>query len=336
MRSHRAVALFVVLCTPACAFGEVDLTDKHCPCADGYVCDPTTNLCVEMAAPDAAAMDSGVSSDTGTASDGGRSDGRWSLDTSTSDSTVPTDTGSPADAGPADTGSPADTGVPPDTSTPPTDTTCDGPLGAYDWCDGFEMTGFGRYDDSFSGSGSSDRVTSPTYRGVGAYHAHTTRSDGYSLHSVRALAPSSGDSISFRMYVNVPSGFSISGFDFFAFSTVYDGGDLISFGVAAGGRSNVYSEPIDMDFAGPTSTPFPRDAWVCVQGRVDIGTAGGIWMAWDGVTVTDEMGIGTQPGAGASHRYIAFGLPWTDTDQEPVTIYIDELVADDTMSIPCD
>jgi hypothetical protein len=36
----------------SCAVADLDLAGKHCPCADGYVCDPQTDTCVFPASGD--------------------------------------------------------------------------------------------------------------------------------------------------------------------------------------------------------------------------------------------------------------------------------------------
>jgi len=42
----RVVLLVSLWCFAGCSFGEVDLSGKSCPCADGYVCDVPSDVCV--------------------------------------------------------------------------------------------------------------------------------------------------------------------------------------------------------------------------------------------------------------------------------------------------
>ncbi|MEC7521872.1 MAG: hypothetical protein VYE22_18455 [Myxococcota bacterium] len=90
--------------------GEL-LTDRPCPCADGWSCDPDTNLCVEGELPPP--EDAGPPADTGAGDDA-----------STADS-------GPGDAGPVDAGPPE-----PPPSVP---TTCWSRAETCDWTADFEL-----------------------------------------------------------------------------------------------------------------------------------------------------------------------------------------------------
>lgn len=56
----------VIALASACSVGDLDLTGRACPCAEGYVCDLSTNRCVTRLASDAAV----VAADAADAADG--------------------------------------------------------------------------------------------------------------------------------------------------------------------------------------------------------------------------------------------------------------------------
>jgi hypothetical protein len=49
--------LFVLAVVAACRVPDVNLTGRMCPCADGWVCDPATQTCVQQPSPDAAGVE---------------------------------------------------------------------------------------------------------------------------------------------------------------------------------------------------------------------------------------------------------------------------------------
>jgi hypothetical protein len=63
MRARAGAFGFIALVAAAsCSIGEVDLTGKHCPCAPGFVCDRSTNVCLgslDASAPPDASLDDG-------------------------------------------------------------------------------------------------------------------------------------------------------------------------------------------------------------------------------------------------------------------------------------
>jgi hypothetical protein len=65
MRGRHWARLFALAVLTACSVAQLDLSGKHCPCAEGYVCDTAGNVCVSSIGGDASVdqgtTDGGVS-----------------------------------------------------------------------------------------------------------------------------------------------------------------------------------------------------------------------------------------------------------------------------------
>lgn len=294
----------------SCAFGEVDLEGKQCPCSAGWVCDERDNVCVQsLEARDASAgLDAGrppPREDASTIPDSGLDAGPLPFD------------GGPPDSGPPDAG-------------PPTE--CEGALSGAIFCDGFE-DGPG-FDAWTSGGATTDGtltwVEDVVYRGRGALRAETTVAGGTArLRTTTSPGVSSGD-YWFRAYLRFPSEVILDHFDF-----GYSGPST------GGGVSYYIADDRPRLWLNETMTPvgtmalLPRDSWVCLQYHLTISdTEGALEIFVDGVLARSVDAIDTSPGA--AYDRLGIGITYTDVSQpQPLVVYVDE-IAVGTSPLPCD
>lgn len=322
-----ALGLFLVL--GGCAFDPIDASNRAPPCARGFV--EVGERCVREGTD--AGFDAG--------SDAGRDAG--------------VDAGS-EDAGPDDAGldAPDDSGV-----NSLSECTSEGRLGSSAFCDGFENPGFNWGRQVGFGSVGPVRATDGVepYRGLFMLRARITNPASWAQGLVCPFRPggrcpaddvvpdddevvASGD-LHFRSYVYVPSDSPIAHVSLMH-AGAHRGFDPLdapaSFNLDAAG-SFMYVGASVMRYPA-TSNPaytFPRDEWVCVRTHVIVGDVGEArsWVEHgENVDlVTEATEIDTLPDT--PYLHFGLGLAWTSADQEPTTVYFDE-VAVSREPIPCD
>jgi len=206
----------------------------------------------------------------------------------------------------------------------------------YDFCDGFESSGLGLWDENDTSSGIAGRVTDMTYRGREAYRARTTAPGGYAIRFGHLIDVGPGEELYFRFYAYIPSGFSITrlallGVSSDASTTL---SEFISFGLGSGDTAQAYVGVSDTSHSG-SGSPFPRDEWVCVRGSFTVATGTArLSMRFNGATVLDVSDASTT--SSENYVHVAVGLAGTSSTQAPAEVFIDEVVGDYDVPIPCD
>lgn len=317
-------ATLVIACSvlAGCSMGPVDLADKRCPCAPGWVCD-ARDLCVRGSLD---GVDAGP--------DGGEGRDAEARDAEPRDASAldASEDSGLEDGGDRDAGIDAATDAATDAG--PDDTACDDALSGAFVCDGFEVPFTSAWDFVEEMDGTVDRVSSPTYRGGFALRGRTTAARGRAAVANGIPAVSSGD-LWLRGYFYLPSTFDLRGVALIYAhepSSPYDG---VSAGFLEGGVPYAWvgSNPGTTTFAG--SGPVPRDRWFCMQVHVVVSDgAGSIEVLMDGATVLSQTGLDTRP-AGDYTGFVA-GLERADTLQTTAAmVYADE-VAVGASELPCD
>jgi hypothetical protein len=79
-----------------------------------------------------------------------------------------------------------------------------------------------------------------------------------------------------------------------------------------------------------------RDTWHCIQLEVGVSaTQGSVLLRVDNrIAAMSTEPMVTLPSTG--YRNASAGIVFSDPDQQPVQVFVDELIADDTAPIPCD
>ena len=314
MIRHAPWLAAVVLIAGGCVLRDVDLDNKRCDCASGWVCDSARDVCVRE---DSDAGDTG--SDAGL-SDAGFSDG--GLDAGASDAGA-SDAGA-SDAGASDASSP-DAGL--------DDTICDEPMSPI-FCDGFEMGLAPWVPTETDGSVAVGlpRGAVPPYRGRGVLSAHTT-GPGAEAAVQRVFAPVRSGTIYVRAYVNLTPAMVSErvGLIFLGANSVPFRG--VTLQVTAAGEAELYLGTGDVRLA--EGVPFPQERWVCVQLKMDVhDTVGTVSLRLDGVLAAQGDALDTNPARGVAQA--VFGVEATSPTQfDDLTYYVDEVAISRSL-IPCD
>ncbi len=317
MAYHRRVRLLAlgvlaVACS-ACTIEPIDLEGRQCPCATGWVCDESQDVCVR-ALRDGGGMDARVH-DAG------------AVDAASVDS-GPVDAGGTLDGGGTrDAGGMRDAGSEPDAGLD--STSCDDAHAGAIFCDGFESgASMPEWDGVSVSAGTGTWTSSETYRGGGAFHATSSAPNGRAYdEKVVTPARTSGE-IHLRAYTLVRSSPAITeGAILFATENAnpYDG---LSVQITDG---MIAAFGWDTDFS--STMTFPTDRWVCVELSITIGASGSFAISVDGHDAITAAGIDTRVGSG--YATINVGLDWTGSSNVGGDVLIDEVVLDDA-PIGCD
>ena len=328
------IALGVALAIAGCAFDPIDASNRAPPCARGFV--EVGDRCVREGTD--AGFDAGSDAGHDAGSDAGSGDGGL-------------EEGGLEDTGPD---APDDSGV-----NSLSECTSEGRLGSTAFCDGFENPGFNWGRQVGFGSVAPTRATDGVepYRGLFMLRARITNPASWAQGLVCPFRPggrcpaddvvpaddevvASGD-LHFRSYVYVPSSSPIAHVSLMH-AGAHRGFDPLdapaSFNLDGTG-SLMYVGASVMRFPtlpDPAYT-FPRDEWVCVRTHVVVGDVGEArsWVEHgENVDlVTEATEIDTLPDA--PYLHFGLGLAWTSPEQEPTTVYFDE-VAVSREPIPCD
>lgn len=309
-------AWLALLVLTGCSFEELDLSDRSCPCAEGFVCDVPRNRCVadptdagaedrDAGGMDAALVDAGPARiDAGPPPvDGG--DDAGAIDAG-------------VDAGPFDAG-------------PPPTTVCGvAPFDRSILCEDFETSGLPGWSRStFNGGGDTvERSTMQSYLGSAALRVREgSRSDGH-VWLVRSFPRETSGTLWLRAYLYVEStagarrhivyvGEGVA--NFLGVNLVLQGSDL--YALVEGPDVQV----------GRSAVPTGR--WVCVRTRIDIdGSAGAVTLEIDGTQTGSRSGIDTLTGRGFETVDLG-GVP--PSNATTGTHFLDELALS-TEELPCD
>jgi hypothetical protein len=260
------------------------------------------------------------------------------IDASATDASHPEPDAAPPDAGPPDTGLP-DTGSP-DTGAPQPvgESACYERFASRLACEGFEVTQpeppWWRIEEG----GSIVQVGTPAYLGVGATLAKTSAVDGKAFIGRSVFNNLTSGKIYLRSYLYVPSGVPMVGVVVHGMSEgepPYGGISVLLSDAAVQLDLHPNGPGVSPTFLGEdTPVPLRRDRWLCLQMEIGIGGAGSAKLSVDGtVAAVSTETIETLPPTG--YRNISAGIVYTKSDQQPIQLSLDEVVAD-TSPIPCD
>ena len=301
----------------ACSLGELDLTDRRCPCGPGWVCTPL-NICVPESGDTDAAFRFGI--------DAGQ-DGGTSADAAAQDSGL-FDAGSLADSG-TDAGG-VDAGL---LDAGPLDTACTDLLSEAYICRTMETFPPGYTPDR---GGIVELTDEQVYRGEWALKHFQSDPDepAFRQHKFVTTNITSGTGY-LRGYFYFPSG--QGPFTQWVFMHMQEDGSPYAFVGAA--LNDAGQVGIRFSKVGPDTTTFstvtmPLDRWVCVQLEVDIADSGGRAGVYvDGALVHQVDNVDTLPARGMFNSL--FGIDWGGAGGAPATVYVDEFAAG-TSPLPCD
>lgn len=268
-RSSRALLCAALVSTvlPGC-FTALDLSERRCPCDEGWTCDTSVDRCVQRSpAVDAGAVDAAGMDAAGDAS---------SLDAAALDASALGD-GAIADAATQD--APAQ-----DAAPPPMD------AGGFVWCpssallcDDFESSDADRTPPWSWTSGGTSRVTDMVHRGAAA--GRFFAAVGVSQHQVGLDLPSGAAAdIWVRGHVRVASGVTIANVGIAVIGEgipPYENASLIFGGAGA----SIYSTLADRGWG---SLPIPRDRWVCYVYHLRMAADGFAMLEVDGASFTTD------------------------------------------------
>ncbi len=327
-RSVVAIFLFGahVALAEGCVIPEIDIAGRACPCVEGWRC--VDGICVNTAA-DAAPSDGGLDAPMDAPiADAPTSDAPIvdasgdARDTSTGDAQVDSAVvDSSVDSG-MDTG--MDAGL--------DETACDDLHSGALFCDGFESPGLVAWAETRTTMGSASRSTATTYRGDGSLHAETTAGSGRANVIAYELGGRSTGELWARFYLYVPSPYAVTDINVM---TIHE--DAVPFGgvgvgIFRGDQPYIYFGTASRTAYAPVAT-ITRDRWTCWQLHVEIGSRGAADLRIDGVEVAADTDIDTLPSAGFTS--IVTGIGYSDPDQVPATVFVDELIIDDS-PVGCD
>ena len=182
------------------------------------------------------------------------------------------------------------------------------------------------------GAGELERSTARAHSGRAALHA--TTGDAMSAAALaRSFGPVRAGELYLRAHLYVPSGPPTEIMNIFYV------------GAAAGPEPfvgidfNLQDDAVEV--YSPQGNPerqtgtglIPRDAWFCLQARIEVRDDGGVVeVRVDGVPALEATDINTLPPAGIVELRV--GIDWSSEQQEPFELYIDDVVLD-TVEVAC-
>jgi hypothetical protein len=183
------------------------------------------------------------------------------------------------------------------------------------------------------------QAAAPAHVGGGALAARSVGSGGYAFIGRQAYDNVRSGSLYLRSYVYVPHGTPLTGVIVHGMSEEQPPYGGVSILLDDTGVS------VDVHPLGPgvspvfvksdPAIPLRRDQWNCLQLELVISPAqGSVRLRIDGqVAAMSPPTLATLPATG--YRHVSAGVVYSDPKQEPIELFVDELVAD-TVQIPCD
>jgi hypothetical protein len=201
------------------------------------------------------------------------------------------------------------------------------------FCDGFEDPSFSRWSYPVITNGSVEQSTTFVHAGTGSMHANTGSSGANNVARYAAAIfdqQMSGD-IWVRAYYYLPSSTEVTTS---LFSTlVVSEIEPPYFGFALIVRSSRVDIGV-LDTMYPGTLAFPRDRWTCIELHVTIDPEQGVFEGFlDGELAAQSLPTDTQPDHG--YTVIDAGIHYTEPEQGPVELYVDDVVAG-TSRVGCD
>jgi hypothetical protein len=202
-------------------------------------------------------------------------------------------------------------------------------------CDGFEAA-VGPAWTSQRKEGQVAQSAAQTRVGAGALRASTDVQGGYAFVTRPVFATLTSGTLHLRSYLFVPSGVPIRGIVVHGLAEARPPWGGVSIRLDDSGfELDVHPKEPGVDVMFVRATPavaVARDRWMCLQLEVAIGQAGSVRLQVDG-QLAARADLPTLPGTG--YQGVSAGIVYSADEQAPVTVWIDELVAD-RQPIPCD
>jgi hypothetical protein len=218
----------------------------------------------------------------------------------------------------------------------PGDSACYGLLGARLICEGFEASVIPGIWGPTTMNGSATRVGSPAYRGLGALEGRITAAGGKGFIGRPGLGARTSGSLYLRAYLYVGAGPPLRGLTALGLFGPTGGVSVLLMDAGVAVVLQPKGAGIEEVVVTASANPYviPRNAWRCAQFEIGIGaaTTGTVRVLVDGQLAVERAGLNTLPVGG--YDAVLAGVIYSDPQQEPIQVVVDELVAD-TSPIPC-
>ena len=301
----------------ACTLSDLELNDRRCPCAPGWVCTPLNTCVLQSESLDAGSrlVDSALGIDS-RPSDSAAED-------STIDSGIPPD--SATDAGLADS-------TIADSSSLPGDTACDDEFVNALRCNSYDQSLPGW--TPAEGTDSAIELSSEqAYRGPQSAKASTMDENGIAFVQEGWSAPITSGTIYARGYFYFPTVTEPNFADWLLMYLQANQSPFHSIGVQLNDTYVPTIVTVLSQTRGRGTQSIPADQWVCLQFTVDLAESdGAARLHVDGELFAELVGVRTLPEGGVDHMFS--GVGWGGAG-DSATVYMDEIVVD-TSPVPCD
>jgi hypothetical protein len=217
---------------------------------------------------------------------------------------------------------------------PPGDSLCYGPFAARRICEGFELPTIPPIWTANTRDGTVSRVASPTFRGLGSLEGSALASGGEGFVSRPGLGAVASGSVYLTARVRVPVGVPLAGVTALGLFGASGGVSvlLMDIGLAVVVRAQT-SLPEVVVTGGANPYVLQRDVWHCVQLAIGISDSdGSVRLTVDDQLAVEGRTLNTAPSGGFDAALA--GVIYSDAQQQPIRVWIDELVADNS-PIPC-
>jgi hypothetical protein len=216
---------------------------------------------------------------------------------------------------------------------PPGDSLCYGPFAARRICEGFELPTIPPIWTANVRDGTVTRVAAPTFRGLGALEGSALASGGVGFVSRPGLGGLASGSVYISARVRVPAGVPLAGVTTLGVFGASGGISVLLMDIGLAVVVRATSAPEVVVTGGANPYVLQRDVWHCVQLAVGIsGTDGSVRLTVDGLLAVEGGTLNTAPSGGFDAALA--GVIYSDAQQQPIRVGIDELVADHS-AIPC-
>lgn len=291
----RRLTLALVIVVQGCVLAPIELEGRPCPCANGWFCDEARNRCVQ----ERPAIDAGP------------------------DARVELDAAMELDA----------PGL--DAFAEDPNTACDDLLASALFCESFEDGSMIHWTVREARDGTVNHSSTDAFRGKGLLRAASTAGGGYGERIATVVGGIEEGEVHVRAYLYIPSGMPLV-----HSNLIHIGGHRTRAATEPPAGFNVVDGHAAMYIgAGNVSlrdrrVMLPRDRWFCMQYMLLVDDVAGIARVWiDGALAGEAIGIDTR----APEPYVSLGagIGWSELEQLPFEVRIDELAIGRTM-LPCE
>lgn len=201
-------------------------------------------------------------------------------------------------------------------------------------CESFDAPLSAPWTQGDNGRATVNRTTARYASGGGGVQVHSDP-DGYASFR-RSISPAiTSGTVHVRLYTFLPPGPDVSDWAVMVNLSDIASGRKVSLDVAAGDRAQATAGPMGESVRGLPNS-IPRDQWVCLELRADLGTGGGtgnLSVYADGVELYSVRSPLVHAGGGFDNLWV--GLRASSGNSGPIDAYMDELVVSTDGPIGC-